>query len=165
MQAQPEDNGGAMKIEWMFDLPTDERSQDYHYESPIWIKDNNLYFISCHPKAVLHVIDTETGTEKFRIECVGRSAVSSKCFFAEYQDKIMIYTGELWFYENERLSIFDLVRIDDHINSYILKDNKEIFGVISIHKGYTFFDCAEHDNRVVNKCGFPYFKCDIIGEE
>jgi len=35
-----------MKIEWMFDLPTDEKSQDYHYESPILIKDNNLYFIS-----------------------------------------------------------------------------------------------------------------------
>ena len=68
-----------MKIEWMFDLPTDERSQDYHYESPILIKDNNLYFISCHPEAVLYVIDTETGTEKFRIECVGQSVISSKC--------------------------------------------------------------------------------------
>ena len=116
-----------MKIEWMFDLPTDEKSQDYHYESPILIKDNNLYFISCYPEAVLYVIDTETGTEKFRIECVGQSVISSKCFFAEYRDKIIIYTGELWIYENERLSKFDQVRIDDHINSYILKDHYFIF--------------------------------------
>ena len=116
-----------MNIEWMFDLPTDEKSQDYHYESPILIKDNNLYFISDHPKPVLHVIDTEAGTEKFRIECVGQSVISKKYFFAEYQDKIIIYTGELWFYENERLFKFDQVRIDDNINSYILKDNYFIF--------------------------------------
>ena len=116
-----------MKIEWMFDLPTDEGSQDFYYESPILIKDNNLYFISDHPKTVLHVIDTETGIEKFKIECVGRSNISSKYFLVEYQDKIIIYTGELWFYETERLSKFAQVQIDDNINSYILKDNYFIF--------------------------------------
>lgn len=41
-----------MKIEWTFDLPTDENSQDYHYESSILVKDNSLYFISHRPKSV-----------------------------------------------------------------------------------------------------------------
>lgn len=116
-----------MKIEWTFDLPTDENSQDYHYESPILVKDNSLYFISHRPKSVLHVIDTETGAEKCRIECAGRSVISEKCFFAEYQDKIIVYTGELWLYENEGLSKISRVSIDDDINSYILKDNYFIF--------------------------------------
>ena len=82
-----------MKIEWMFDLPTDEKSQDYHYESPILIKDNNLYFISCHPEAVLYVIDTETGTEKFRIECVGQSVISSKCFLRSIETRSLFIRG------------------------------------------------------------------------
>ncbi len=116
-----------MNIEWTLDLPTDEKSQDYQYESPILIKSDNLYFITEHPKTVLHIIDTETGTEKAQFECMGRSVIPSKCFFAEYQDKIIIYTGELWLYENERLSKFNQVLIDDDITSYILKDNYFIF--------------------------------------
>ena len=45
----------------------------------------------------------------------------------------------------------------------IINDNK-IFGVFTMHKGYTFIDCAEHDERVIIKKMFPHLKCDIINE-
>ena len=68
--------------------------------------------------------------------------------------------------KNEFYDIADeLDALEEDTTYYILKDDKEIFGVISLHKGYTFFDCAEHDDRVIIKCGFPHLKCDIIGEK
>ena len=36
--------------------------------------------------------------------------------------------------------------------------------VISLCKGYTFIDCAEHDDRVIIKSAFPNEKCNIVGE-
>ena len=41
------------------------------------------------------------------------------------------------------------------------EDPWQIIGVISLHKGYTFIDCAEHDDRVVIKCAFPDKECHI----
>lgn len=40
----------------------------------------------------------------------------------------------------------------------------KIVGVASLHKGYTYIDCAEHDDRVIIKTAFPNQKCGIIGE-
>lgn len=49
---------------------------------------------------------------------------------------------------------------------FIIEENPwNIIGVISLHKGYTFIDCAEHDERVIIKTAFPNKKCDIIGED
>lgn len=39
-----------------------------------------------------------------------------------------------------------------------------ILGVISLHKGYTYIDCAEHDDRVIIKSAFPTKICNIVGE-
>lgn len=39
-----------------------------------------------------------------------------------------------------------------------------ILGVISLHKGYTYIDCAEHDDRVIIKSAFPDKICNIVGE-
>lgn len=45
---------------------------------------------------------------------------------------------------------------------YIVEENPwQIIGVISLHKGYTFIDCAEHDDRVVIQCAFPGKECSI----
>ena len=116
-----------MNIEWTFDLPTNEKSQDYHYESPIFIKDENLYFISYDHSAVLHIIDENTGVEKKQIECKGHSVITSKYFFESYQNKIILYTGELWILENEHLKKLMSDPIDDEINSYVLIGQKFIF--------------------------------------
>jgi len=48
---------------------------------------------------------------------------------------------------------------------YIIKNNNKPFGVISLHKGFTFIDCPEHDERVIIKRAFPNIKCNIIGEK
>jgi len=41
------------------------------------------------------------------------------------------------------------------------EDPWQIIGVISLHKGYTFIDCAEHDDRVIISCAFPDKECHI----
>lgn len=39
-----------------------------------------------------------------------------------------------------------------------------ILDVISLHKGYTYIDYAEHDDRVIIKSAFPTKICNIVGE-
>ena len=48
---------------------------------------------------------------------------------------------------------------------FIIKNDEEPFGIISLHKGFTFIDCAEHDERVIIKRAFPDIKCNIVGEK
>ncbi|MBR2293967.1 MAG: PQQ-like beta-propeller repeat protein [Clostridia bacterium] len=116
-----------MNIEWTFDLPTNEKSRDYHCESPIFIKDENLYFICCNPHVVLYIIDANTGAEKNQIECKGHSVIPSKYFFESYQNKIILYTGELWILENEQLKKMMPDPIDYEINSYVLVGHQFVF--------------------------------------
>ena len=41
------------------------------------------------------------------------------------------------------------------------EDPWQIIGVISLHKGYTSIDCAEHDDMVIISCAFPDKECSI----
>ena len=94
-----------MDIEWTFALPTDEKSADYQYESPIFVKNGEVYFIECHGRGMcLHVIDAYTGEEKARYALAWSSVLPRDCFFEEYGSKVIIYTGELWVYENGELA-------------------------------------------------------------
>lgn len=45
---------------------------------------------------------------------------------------------------------------------YLVVENPwEIYGVISLYKGWTFLDSAEYNNRVVIKSAFPDKECNI----
>lgn len=57
--------------------------------------------------------------------------------------------------------IYNKMRIDT--TYYMVEENPwKIVGVISLHKGYTFIDCAEHDDRVIIHCAFPDKECHIV---
>lgn len=49
----------------------------------------------------------------------------------------------------------------EDIKFYMITDKNEIFGVLSFHKGWTFIDCAERDEKVIIKSALPNVK-DII---
>lgn len=116
-----------MNIEWMFDLPTDEKSRDDQYESPFYFDGDNLYFISGGKTPILHILDMKTGAETFQYACSGHTVIPEKYFFEKHQDKLIIYTGELWFYEKEQLTTFIQISIDAEITSHVLKDHLFIF--------------------------------------
>ena len=92
------------------------------------------------------------------------------------KDKKLIYTMNF----DNQISLEDFIDIFEEYNLYldevqdnfklnetyyIIQDDNEIFGVISLNKGWTFIDCAEHDDRVIIKSVFPELKCNIIGEK
>lgn len=60
--------------------------------------------------------------------------------------------------------IYDKMEIDK--TYYLIEEvpSWKIVGIASLYKGYTYIDCAEHDDRVIIKTAFPNQKCDIIGE-
>lgn len=66
-------------------------------------------------------------------------------------------------YDEKYRNIYNKMKLDE---TYFLieEDPWNIIGVISLHKGYTFIDCAEHDERVIIKTAFPDKICNIIGE-
>ena len=68
----------------------------------------------------------------------------------------------LFDYPNE-ITLAEKLELDK--TYYLIEEDPwNIIGIISLHKGYTFFDCAEHDDRVIIKTAFPDKKCNIIGE-
>lgn len=64
-------------------------------------------------------------------------------------------------FENE--NIYKKIQIDE---LYYLIDEEpwRIVGVMNLHKGWGFFDIAEHDDRVRIKNVFPDKTCHIVGE-
>ena len=66
-------------------------------------------------------------------------------------------------YDEKYKSIYNKMKLDK--TYFLIEENPwNIIGVISLHKGYTFIDCAEHDERVIIKTAFPDKQCNIVGE-
>lgn len=76
--------------------------------------------------------------------------------YDDIEDKILSYDEK---YKN----IYNKMQIDNIY--YLIEENPwNIVGVISLHKGYIFIDCAEHDDRVIIKTAFPDKICNIVEE-
>lgn len=109
------------------------------YDIQYNIKDNKVYFKN----------KTKIGTLYFNYDYN----------YDDIEDKILSlsYDG---IYEN----IYDKMKIDE---TYYLIEEKpwKIVGTVSLYKGYTYIDCAEHDDRVIIKTAFPNEKCNIEGEK
>jgi hypothetical protein len=76
--------------------------------------------------------------------------------YDDIKDKILSY-------DNKYKDIYDKMKLDK--TYFLIKENPwGIVGVIALHKGYTYIDCAEHDDRVIIKSAFPNKVCNIIGE-
>lgn len=76
--------------------------------------------------------------------------------YDDIEDKILSYDDK---YKN----IYNKMELDK--TYYLIEEEPwNIVGIIILYKGYTFIDCAEHDNRVIIKTAFPNQKCNIIGE-
>lgn len=64
-------------------------------------------------------------------------------------------------FEDEK--IYKKIQIDEYY--YLIKEAPwEIVGVMSLHKGWGFFDIAEYEDRVRIKNVFPNEDCQIINE-
>lgn len=74
------------------------------------------------------------------------------------QDFIKIYETEYLYYDTP----FKDFLLDE--TYYMIADDNNLFGVFSMHKGHTFIDCMEYDDRIIVKQMFPYLKCNIINE-
>jgi len=76
--------------------------------------------------------------------------------YDDIEDRILSLDGE---YKN----IYDKMKLDE--TYFLVEENPwRIVGVISLYKGYTFIDCAEHDERVIIKTAFPDKQCNVMGE-
>ena len=74
--------------------------------------------------------------------------------YDDIKDRILSH-----YYDN----IYNKMEIDK--TYYLIEEDPwKIAGVISLCKGYTFIDCAEHDDRVIIKSAFPDKICNIVGE-
>ena len=111
-------------------------------------KENNIYEINYNHKnnKVYFKNKTKIGTLNFNYDYN----------YDDIQDKILSYDEK---YKN----IYDKMKLDE--TYYMVEEDPwNIVGVISLCKGYTFIDCAEHDDRVIIKSAFPNEKCNIVGE-
>lgn len=102
----------------------------------------------------------------------------TKFDFYELNTTKIHYVGSMIFNDSEKRIISDIERewynnycynrdftknLEIDTTYFILSDNN-IIGVFCPHFGFSFFDIAEHDERVRIKRIFPNLKCNIIGE-
>ncbi len=125
-----------MRVIWQHDLPTNEICEDYHFESPIFMKNDFVYFLCNHVinekfRLSLNVIDKNSGKTEKIIPIQGHTILPSQCFFQEYKNKIVLYTGKLWMVDGMNLEDLFIEAIDDKINSYLIFDNYFIFADFS----------------------------------
>lgn len=107
------------------------------------------------------IYDIQFNTKNNKAYFKNKTKLGSIIFNYDYnyddiQDKILSY-------DEKYKSIYDKMKIDEMY--YLIEEEPwNIVGVITLHKGFTYIDCAEHDNRVIIKIAFPNQNCDIIGE-
>ncbi len=93
----------------------------------------------------------------YKIEKFKKELIASLPDFLHALDEVEQYV----LFEDEE--ICDKIQMDE--NYYLISENPwKIIGVMSLHKGWSFFDRAEHDDRVRIKNVFPDKTCHIIGE-
>lgn len=121
-----------MKILWKYDLPTDESCEDYHFEGPILVQGENLYFIcddftNHKHEIVLYIVDKNSGETRKTFCFSKKTTIPSKCFLEVCGDRIIIYTGTLWILHGEHLVKLMDQAINDEINSYFIYKNYFVF--------------------------------------
>ena len=126
-----------MKLVWEYDLPTNEESDDYHFESPIFVMETagKLYFISEYicpnemprTRLKLYEIDSVSGVSNVVDIPDDYHVIPSKFIFINYKDKLIIYTGAFWLYDGKSVAqIFNNVT-PAKIGAYCVYENLLIF--------------------------------------
>lgn len=114
-----------MKTIWEYDLPTNEKSEDYLYESPIFVKDKQVYFVSkLSGEQVLHIVDADSGIGSTQVLSTRNKNLPRDYFFAEYENNILIYTGDLFVCRQKSLEkVLDLSE-KGTVTSYLQRERK-----------------------------------------
>ena len=121
-----------MELLWKYDLPTDESCEDFHYEGPLWVQGDRVYYI-CDRftnetyETVLFIIDKNSGKTQNTLRIPKKTTIPSKFFLEEYGEKRIIYTGAFWLLHKDCLTELYNQAIEDEVNShFIFENNKEI---------------------------------------
>ena len=122
-----------MEIAWEVNLPTNENSEDGYFEAPIYIKENadKLYYIcmyyvkaenNCLRLKMYEINLSDGGSKEFDLP-YGHD-ISCKFYFIDYQDKLIIYTGEFWLYDGK--SVVPILRSGymAKIQSHLVYENR-----------------------------------------
>lgn len=98
--------------------------------------------------AIINFYNFFTGKKVYSLEC--DNAYTLDDFMNEFDNSDIAWDMQ------------DYIEVDEKY--FMLKDDEKIFGVFCPHKGFSFIDVAEHDERVSIKHFFPELTCHIIGE-
>ena len=116
-----------METVWEVDLPTYEDSEDYHYESKIWVKEGKVYYLYRRLRDLkLIVIDAKSGSVESMVLPSMHYVIPSEFFLFAYKDIIIFYTGEFWMYDGKSaMKVMQLAGISK-IEAYYINENRLI---------------------------------------
>lgn len=123
-----------MKLKWEYSLPTNEKSSDSQYESPILVNDDGIYYVSHSTEGrILHIIDQESGTG-IQYTLPGTPFVlPHDYFFCLHGSAAVLYAGNLHLIQGntvlKTLDFTELGKVTAHItlgdSLYIVCSGKE----------------------------------------
>lgn len=65
------------------------------------------------------------------------------------------------FHYPDKIDLAEKLELDK--TYYMVEENPwQIIGIISLHKGFTYIDCAEHTDRVIIHRAFPDKECNTL---
>lgn len=106
----------------------------------------------------ISVYDINFNIKGKRCYFVSKEKLGEIPYFANFEE-----VKDYIIYEDDAFDLYDKLELD---KTYFLvvEEPWKIYGIICLHKGFTFVDCAEHDMRVIIKGAFPDKYCGTIGE-
>ena len=114
---------------------------------------------------IISIYDIKYKIENHKISFINKEKIGELCYgirvYPDYSFQVLEESiKESLFLYSDKIDLAEKLALNKKY--YMVEEDPwQIIGVISLHKGYTFIDCAEHDDRVVIQCAFPDKECYI----
>lgn len=111
-----------MKLTWEYPLITDEHSQDYHYEAPIILHSDFVYYACMQLRTIdFHVVSSQTGEGCVHSFPATQIVLPQDWFAFVHGDHVVYYTGEL--IKANGTHIVRTIKLSGKVTSHLLCGN------------------------------------------
>ena len=119
----------SIEIAWEYPLPTNEHSRDGHFESPILVIGDVVYFVSKSLRMpgctrVLHTVNAKSGKGKLHPLRDVDHLLSKDLFFFDYDGNAVLYTGDFVLLQGDVLLKTLRFCEKGHVTSHLLENHR-----------------------------------------
>lgn len=120
-----------MELFWEYALPTNEKNEAYQYESPIFVKDGTVFYISStygeDEKYHLHIVNIDDGTGEAKELHPRCHVIPSRFFFIDCGENFLFYAGDFYACDGKNVCRFFTSETQASVDSYVVVNDLLLF--------------------------------------